>query len=404
MTDPSVPRTIRPLLVTPGKPLSSAELPRVAVVIPSHDGLELLKTCLPRLAASDYPRERVRVIVVDNASRDGTPTELDRLHPEVEVIVNERNLGFCTAINQGAKAGSDAEILVLLNNDVHVEPDWLRELVSPIVRDECECTGARMILPDGKSIDWAGGGGNFQGIAIGYLDHDGPERDLPRKCFFACGGAMAIRAEVFEAVERLDEEFFAYYDDLDLGWRLWLEGYRVHYVPTARCIHHRSTTSGSFPREQVRLLQIRNSLFSCVKHYSEENLKRVLPALLALATRRMWLMSGIADDSPFRIEKLGAPESGWKRMLRKLRRGSGRDTFPVQRLGAADLLAMNDLLGNWEHWMERRKAIQARRKRPDEEIFELFVKPLWCVESDPGYVELQKGLVAHYGLDQLFGA
>ena len=74
----------------------------------------------------------------------------------------------------------------------------------------------------------------------------------------------------------------------------------------------------------------------------------------------------------------------------------------VSRIGVADLIGLNDLLGNWDHWVERRQEVQSRRRRTDEEIFRLFLKPLWCVESDPAYRELQTGLVGLLGLDALF--
>ncbi|MEE8466888.1 MAG: hypothetical protein V3T22_00435, partial [Planctomycetota bacterium] len=74
----------------------------------------------------------------------------------------------------------------------------------------------------------------------------------------------------------------------------------------------------------------------------------------------------------------------------------------VDPMAVADLVAINDLIGRWDHWMERRLEVQARRARSDEEILPLLLRPLWCIEQDPGYEELQNGLVHFLGLDRLF--
>ncbi len=74
----------------------------------------------------------------------------------------------------------------------------------------------------------------------------------------------------------------------------------------------------------------------------------------------------------------------------------------MNRVAVADLLAINDLIGRWGHWKERREEVQARRARPDSQILPMFLHPLWRIESDPGYVDLQEGLEEFLGLDDLF--
>ncbi len=391
------------LAVRPGPPLAEADLPPVSIIIASCDGRAHLEGCLPALERSAYPRDRLEVLVVDNGSRDGSLPWLARRWPQVRVLANQENRGFAPACNQGAGAVDPSRVLVFLNNDVRVEPAWLRELVSPIARGECQSTGSRMLLPDG-GIDYAGGGGSFQGFAIGhgFGGDSRAEVELARRCFFACGGAMAVERTAFDEVGGFDSEFFAYYDDLDLGWRLWLTGHEVHYVPGAICVHHRSSTSSTFPPEAIRLLQVRNAACSCFKCYDQESLERVLPALLALGIRRSWIMARIEDDSPFRIEGArGRRVGGWRRWLERMR---GAQRHPLPSMAVADLLALNDFLGSWDHWSERRAQVQSRRRRGDREIFELFLRPLWCVEGEREYAELQQGLVARYGLEEMFGS
>jgi GT2 family glycosyltransferase len=392
------------LRVRPGEAVLERELPRCAIVVLNMNGRPHLAPCFETLAALDYPAERLEVILIDNASTDGSREELRRDHAWVRLIENERNVGFSVGCNQGALAAGEADVLVFLNNDMRVEASWLRELVNPLVRNECQATTAKMFAWDGKLMNSAGGGMNFHGIGIqrGYLAEPGPDYDWPRKSLFACGGAMAMRKDLFEDVGGFDPEFFAYYEDVDLGWRSWVQGHEVWYVPSAVCYHHHSSTSKKLPVEMVRLLQVRNPQLSCFKNYDGEHLTRILPAMLALALRRCFLNSGLADVTPFRIEHAStAQASTYERLLARLRRTTGA-SVPFSRVGAADLVGMNDLLGNFEHWRAKRAAVQAKRRRPDEEIFRLFLRPEWCIEEEPGYKELQHGLSELLGIDELF--
>jgi len=400
--DPVDPLRLR---VELGEAVRDEELPRCAIVILNLNGCHHLAPCFETLRALDYPEDRFEVILIDNASTDGSREELRNRHSWVRLIENDRNVGFAVGCNQGASAAQDAEVVVFLNNDMRVEPGWLRELVSPLVREECQATTAQMLSWDGKRVNSAGGGMNFHGIGIqrGLEELPGPDFEWPRKTLFACGGAMAMRRDLFEEVGGFDDEFFAYYEDVDLGWRTWILGHEVWYVPGAICYHHHSSTSRRLPLEMIRLLQIRNPLLACFKNYDDENLKRVLPAMLALATRRALLVSRLEDDSAFRIERAdGVTVGPIRRLLRRLLPGKNATTASLQRVGVADLLGINDLLGRWDHWSAKRRKVQDARRRPDRETFGLFLRPEWNIEDEAGYLELQRGVSALYGIDELF--
>ena len=397
-------RGLESLRVEPGAPIPVAQLPKVAIIILNYNGKHHLEGCFTSLAALDYPKDRLDVVLIDNGSDDGSQQEMRQRHQWVRLIENERNHGFTGGCNQGARAAVGSEVLVFLNNDMRVESRWLAELVAPIVRGECQATTAKMFSWDGKLINSVGGGMNFHGIGIqtGLMEVPGPEHDVPRKTLFACGGAMAIEARVFHEVGGFDPEFFAYYEDVDLGWRLWILGHSIHYAPKAVCYHHHSSTSRTFPPETVRVLQVRNPLYSCFKNYDDENLRRVLPAMLALATRRMLLISGIPSDRPFRIEDVDLDRPGaLGKFLDKAKRSFDPE-MTIRRNAGADLIAINDLLGNWDHWMERRRGVQSARRRPDSEIFPLFMKPMWCVEDEAAYRALHQGLAQFLGIEDMF--
>jgi GT2 family glycosyltransferase len=398
--------TLDDLRVQPGGDVAAADLPHAAVVVLNYNGQHHLAGCFESLRALDYPADKLSAILVDNGSTDGSLATMRADHAWVQVVENEVNLGFSVGCNQGAEHASGAGVVVFLNNDMRVEPLWLRELVAPIVRGECASTTAKMLSWDGKKMNSAGGGMNFHGIGIqhGYNATPGAVHDEPRRTLFACGGAMAVDRAVFLDVGGFDAEFFAYYEDVDLGWRMWVLGHEVHYVPGAVCYHHHSSTSRTFPLETVRLLQVRNPVLACVKNYDDGHLGKVLPVLLALYLRRMRIVSGLGDETPFRIEHAGPARTGF---LERLLAGAGakpaqNGQIEISRVAAADLIGINDLLGRWGHWMARRAEVQSRRERADEDIFRLFLKPLWCIEGEPAYRELQDGLADLTGLQDLF--
>ncbi|MFT4539200.1 MAG: GT2 family glycosyltransferase [Planctomycetota bacterium] len=400
------PASTHKLAVEATPDLAEADLPRCSIVILNWNGRHHLKGCFESLDALDYPKDRFEVILIDNASDDGSVEEMRADHQWIRLIVNERNVGFSVGCNQGALNADAADVLVFINNDIRVEPAFLRKLVAPITSGQCAATTARMLSWDGKLMNSAGGGMNFHGLGIqrGYLEEPGPEFDQPRLTLFACGGAMAMDAKIFERVGGFDDEFFAYYEDVDLGWRTWVQGYSIRYVPSAVCYHHHSSTSKRLPVETLRLLQVRNPLLACFKNYSDANLRKVLPVMLALANRRLFLSSGLADQSAYRIEFVQSLDGPGllDRLMSKLR-GKVRSTDEMSRVAIADLLGINDLIGRWDHWMKRRAEVQNLRQRADEEIFNLFLRPMWCIEDEVGYRELHDGATGFMGVDSMFG-
>lgn len=392
------------------EPLTDAELPRVSIVILNWNGRHHLEPCFKTLRALDYPEDRFEVVLVDNGSDDGSQDEVRRKHGWVRLVENSRNRGFAAGCNQGALVAKDGPLrptqVVFLNNDIHVDAGFLRALVAPVTQRRAIASTAKMYSWDGKVLNSAAGGMNFYGFGLqrGYNAPPAPEYDVPRRSLFACGGAMSMDLDAFFAMGGFDEEFFAYYEDVDLGWRSWVQGHEVHYEPRAVCYHHHSSTSRRVPVERLRLIQVRNPLLASFKNYDDDNLRRVLPTMLGLATRRALLCAGLGDAREYRIEDLETlagpgPVAGfWSRF----RRNAAGRSAAVPKVAMADLLGINDLIGRWDHWMERRRVVQAARRRPDAEILPLFLRPMWCIEGEAGYKELHAGLASFMGLDALF--
>lgn len=234
-------------------------MPRLSVIIPTWNGAELLTAALASLE-----RQHCRdfeILVVDNGSSDGTVERLAPAVPGVRWIRLPENRGFAAAVNAGIRA-AEGEIIVLMNNDTEADPDWLGALVTALdTHPEVGSCASKMLLHmDRGRIDSAGVQLGIYASQIGHGEADGPQFAEPRHVFAACGGAAAYRRHALEAVGLFDERFFAYFEDVDLGARLQLAGYRCLYVPDAVICHRVSATARRLPGTKFYLL-MRNSLF-----------------------------------------------------------------------------------------------------------------------------------------------
>ena len=227
----------------------------VSVIIPNFNGKKYLKECLDSLRKQDYLY--FEVILVDNGSEDGSVEWTKENYPEVHVIALKENTGFCGGVNAGIRE-SKSEYVLLLNNDTIVFPEFITELVHAIERapDIFSCQAKMLQIQDENKMDDAG---NFY-CALGWAFADGkgkPESEYnkTREIFASCAGAAIYRKEILDEIGYFDEEHFAYLEDVDIGYRAKLHGYRNLFCPTARVLHVGSGTSGS----RYNLFKIRYS-------------------------------------------------------------------------------------------------------------------------------------------------
>jgi GT2 family glycosyltransferase len=365
---------------------ATTDLPSVAVVIPNWNGVEHLPDCLASIAALDYPVDRYEVIVVDNGSSDSSRELLAADHGSARLIPLDENLGFAEACNRGAQA-TDAECVAFVNNDMRVDPSWLMELISLYEPDAGYVCVAGVILDwDGGHVDFVDGSVNFHGRA--HQPHFGkPVADAliedGRDLLFACGGSMLVGREIFLELGGFDPDYFAFYEDVDLGWRLWVTGHRVRLAGKARSFHRHHGTASSIAIHQRQLMHERNALLTLLKNVSDENLGAVLSAALFLLVERSVIRSG-SDRRAFDV---GVP---------------AEETETVPRVALAGLHAVSDTLADLTRVLERRREIQRRRERSDEEIFALFRHPFAPAVRNDGYLEASLELRAALGLDRLF--
>lgn len=380
--------------------ISKDRLPDVSIVIPNWNGLHHLEPCFESLNTLAYPGH-VELILVDNGSKDGSVEFMRRRFPRVQVVQNPINMGFASACNQGADVAR-TPIVAFMNNDMRVDPGWLIELVRPIADGKARCTGSLILNWDGTEVNYAGGAMNFHGIGVqvGMNDVDVGKYKAAQPTLFACGGAMAIDRELFLHCGGFDDDFFAYYEDVDLGWRLWVLGETVQYVPSSVIYHHHSATSRRVDVHRIRLLQIRNPLFSIFKNYDDDNVLRALPAALLLTMRRTKYLLNVEESEFSLAQNRGlkkGPFGGLRvRAAGKLSRGN------VPLAGIADVLAINEFSAQISKFAAKRKWIQDRRKRSDKEILALFKEPFWPAERPEEYSTLQSDLADFFGLKELF--
>jgi GT2 family glycosyltransferase len=242
--------------------------PRLTVTIATYNGRELLGTVLDSVAKQSF--RDFRVVVVDDASTDGTSDWLAYHWPEIEVIVHPANRGVTATLNTCLRSGR-GELVALLNNDVELDPNCVAELVRELEANPgAAATAAKLIdFNDRDVIDGAGDVYSWSGQANrrGHGERDVGQYDRAQPIFGACGGAAMYRRSALDAVGLLDEDFFAFYEDVDWSFRAQLQGYSCRYVPTAIAYHIGSATVGQGVTDFMLYQNWRNAIFVVFKDY-----------------------------------------------------------------------------------------------------------------------------------------
>lgn len=416
-------------------------LRKISVAVLNWNGRKHLEACLPALREQEAPDFEWEVLVLDNGSYDDSVEWVRQHHPEVRLIESEVNLGFCAGNNR-LVCEAEGEAVVFLNNDTRPCPGWLAALGDALAAapEDVAAISGQIVDWEGERLDFARGVLTFDGHA--FQLHSGRplgEVELPAagsELLFACGGNMIVRKASFLAAGGFDERYFAYLEDVDLGWRLWSGGERVLFCPEA-VVHHRSMATsqhlGDFNRG---FLFERNAFLTVCKNYEEGLWQEIMPAvLLTLSHRTQTLLvqnnpggeqltldpyAGHIANTAHREESTGSPDAPAPPLeavhlpevphlsLRQKFRGYGPREFMKRGLrkavhkllpdwifnagpqvpqltdgrSVAQLRAMTNILALLESSEEHRRLVQARRQRSDREIFERF--PLYLVPTYPG--------------------
>lgn len=274
-------------------PKSLVPAPLVSIVILNWNGKRILKTCLQSLTHLAY--SNYEIIVVDNASTDGSPEAARRDFPNVKVLVNEKNLGFAAGCNVGIRAAK-GQLIALFNNDAIADPNWLTQLVEPMVFDAKIGMTSGIILqsPPGDMV-WAAGqridSVTGQTWRIGYGKRL-TSLDEVNDIDYLSGCALLVKKEMINRIGLLDEKFFLCGEDVDWNFSAKRAGYEIRLVPGAIVWHMDSVS-----RKQITLMAhyyfVRGTLRVCFKQFPIRGLATslisqliVLPLLEIILAKR----------------------------------------------------------------------------------------------------------------------
>jgi GT2 family glycosyltransferase/glycosyltransferase involved in cell wall biosynthesis len=398
--------------------------PRVSVIVVNWNGRAHLEACFSSLLASDYPRDLLELICVDNGSIDDSLALLATRFPDVRVVALPDNRGFTGGNAAGVEAAT-GDVFVFVNNDMKFEPTLVSRLVDAL-DDRAACTAARVMSWDGNSIDFVRGTSSFE--ARGFQEQYGqafqPGMALAES-FFPNGGACAVTRRAYQDAGGFDPALFAYYDDVDLGWRLRMAGHGIRTVPEAVAFHRHGATVGTQPHAHKRFMLARNALWVALRNYDDRTLPHVLPAILLLAGLRVaqdlvWLRTPARDmlrpwleplrqhDIPPSVYQVartdGSHESAAGGPPASAARGPDAHRPRVlARVAMPEFAAIGATIEDLPRLAALHDAQQQKRRVPDEQVLPFLGRPFEQLDGRRSYHATQKALVDALGLRARLG-
>ncbi len=258
---------------------------KVAIVILNWNGEKMLSQYLPSVVACSA--HDAVIYVADNASTDNSLAYLRAHHPEVRVLVLERNWGFADGYNRALQQ-IEAEYFVLLNSDVEVTPHWLTPLVTFMDAhpEVAACQPKLLSVIRRQAFEYAGASGGFidkygypfcRGRLFETVEDDAGQYDTPMEIHWATGACMMIRSDDYMESGGLDGRFFAHNEEIDLCWRLRIMGRHIYCLPQSTVFH---LGGGTLPKGNSRktFLNFRNNLTMLYKNLPDDELRRVMVA------------------------------------------------------------------------------------------------------------------------------
>ena len=211
--------------------------PLVSIIILNYNAGNFLMECISSVLKTEY--SNFEVIVIDNASKDGSIKKCKEQFKNVSVIENKNNLGYCEGNNVGIREARGS-FVVILNPDTVVKSDWIDELFKAFKKYGDGLYQPKILSIENDNI--LGNAGSYIqlfgfGFARGYGERDSEQYDTENSPVYASGTCLFSKKSTFEKLGMFDPFLFAYHDDLDLGWRAHLEGINSWYVPKSIINH-----------------------------------------------------------------------------------------------------------------------------------------------------------------------
>jgi GT2 family glycosyltransferase len=314
----------------------------ISILIINWNGKKWLKECLDSLLVQTY--SEYEIIVVDNASVDGSVTFIRNNYPNVKIIQSTKNLGFAAGNNLGLKHAK-GNFILLLNNDTVADCDYLANFRKSF--EDIPNLGAAQSkiirMSNENKLDCCGS----YWTPFTLLYHIGvnkfanlPKYNQPFPVFSNKGASMLIRRDIIDEIGLFDDDFWCYYEETDFCNRIWMSGLECWYFPSGIIRHAVGGTSEQFQNSLIQFHNFKNKLLSYLKNYEKKTLISVIPTFLILSTifSFIWLAQGRYKNS------IAIYKSFWWNFK------------------------------NINHTLKKRKVIQSQRKVTDKKIFSLVSK------------------------------
>ena len=251
---------------------------KVSIIIPHWNGIDILSECLTSLFKTNH--NSYEVIVVDNASTDGSQSWIKSTFPQIKLIENDKNYGYAGGCNIGALEAK-GNYLVFLNNDTIQDPGWIQNLENILKKDNRIAAVQPKVLNyfNRNVFDYAGGSGGYmdwfcfpyaRGRIFSKQERDIGQYNDSKQCFWSSGTAFMIRKDLFFQAGQFDEHFFSHMEEIDLCWRLQAMGFQVWVEPDA-VVYHKNALSMPMHSHKKYYLNHRNSLIMLFGNYSIKN-------------------------------------------------------------------------------------------------------------------------------------
>ncbi|GGK95392.1 glycosyl transferase [Salinibacterium xinjiangense] len=358
----------------------------VSVVLVNFRGTDDTLEAIRNLRLLEWPAELLEIVVVENGSGDDSAARLRVEAPGITLVVSATNDGFAGGCNRGV-AASSGEFIALLNNDAKPDPGWVKAAVSKFGESpRIGAVASRVLDWDGKLVDYIGSAMTWYGMGYKPFTAEAvpPKVDTARDVLFGTGSAMFVRRTAYDELGGFDERYFMFFEDVDLGWRLNLAGWRFVYEPASLAFHkHHASMSAFGPYKETYLLE-RNALFTLYKNIGDESVGSALPAAIGLSVRR-GIARGKLDSTSFDLRKPG---------------GDAEQTMEVSKQTMAATFAIDQFVEELPGLRATRDRIQAGRQISDERIWKLFGLADAPVFQEEGYLRGYENLVTAFDVTE----
>lgn len=358
----------------------------VSVVLVNFRGASDTIEAIEQLGLLDWPAERLEIVVVENGSGDDSADRIRAAAPHVNLVVSTTNEGFAGGCNVGV-AASSGEYVALLNNDAKPDRQWIAAAVAKF--EESPRIGAvasRVLDWDGVLVDYIGSAMTWYGMGYKPLTAEPvpTKPDVAKDVLFGTGSAMFVRRSVYDALKGFDERYFMFFEDVDLGWRLNLAGWRFVYEPASLAFHkHHASMEGFGPYKETYLLE-RNALFTLYKNMGEETVDQAIAGAMMLSLRR-GISRGAVDSTSFDLRKPG---------------GDSEKTTEISKQTVSAVFAIDQFTELLPQLAQSREKIQASRVVSESRIWQLFGYPDAPVYQQEDYLRGYEHIVTTFDVSE----